>query len=307
MGLDVSIYEVCLRDGLQNEPVTISTDDKVRVLEGLVAAGFRDIEVTSFVSPRWVPQLVDASEVVARAPKVSDVRYWTLVPNNVGLVRAVEAGVRYVATFLSASESHNLKNVNRTVKESLSGLERVIGDAVSEDITVRSYISTVFGCPYEGDVSVSRTIELAHALMEAGATTIALGDTTGMGHPEQVRDVLTRVVDSGIPMDKIALHFHDTRGTALANIYAAWQLGARAFDGSISGVGGCPYAPGAAGNACTQDVVHLFERMELNTGVNLDTAGEVGRVLENILGRPLPGRYHQYWLGREQRKKARSA
>ena len=303
----VRLHEVCLRDGLQNEPEVVPTEAKLQILNGLLAAGFTDIEVTSFVRPRWVPQLADASELVSRLPNVEGVRYWALVPNQRGLERALESGIPNICTFLSASETHNRKNVNRTVRESLASLTEVIHTAKAEGLGVRAYISTVFGCPYEGDVDPQRTLDLAHRLLSDGADFIALGDTTGMGHPDQVRSVLELLTGDGIPMDKLALHFHDTRGTALANVYAAWQLGARHFDGSISGVGGCPYAPGAAGNVCTQDLLHLFERMEADSGVDLERACEVGQDLESVLGRPLPGRFHQYWQGQRARRQVRSA
>ncbi len=303
----VRLYEVSLRDGLQNEPVVVPLERKLAILNGLVAAGFKDIEVTSFVRPRWVPQLADAAALMAQLPNTDDVRYWALVPNQRGLERGLEVGVQNIATFLSASETHNLKNVNRTIKESVAGLQSVMQTATAEQLHIRGYISCVFGCPYEGDVDVERTVDLAHAILDNGGHEVALGDTTGMGHPEQVKRVLTRVVESGIPLEKIALHFHDTRGTALANVYAAWQMGARSFDGSISGVGGCPYAAGAAGNACTQDLIHLFGRMNIETGVSLERSCEVGEELEGVLGRALPGRYHQYWQGSRERKAIKSA
>ena len=308
MSGSVRIHEVSLRDGLQNEPEVLSTEDKLSVLNALVRAGFSDIEVTSFVRPRWVPQLADAAELVRRLPQVEGVRFWALVPNARGLDRALEVGMGQIATFLSASESHNLKNLNRTITESVASLKTVIGTAVHEGVQVRSYISTVFGCPYEGDVAVERTLEIAHALTDAGADIIALGDTTGMAQPEQVKQVLARLVESGIDLDRIALHFHDTRGTALANLYAAWQFGARHFDAATAGVGGCPYAPGAAGNVATEDVVNLFAELGCPTGVDLDAACEAGGVLEGVLGRPLPGRYHRFWKGASNPgKKARSA
>ncbi|MBA2319773.1 MAG: hydroxymethylglutaryl-CoA lyase [Deltaproteobacteria bacterium] len=303
----VRLLEVCLRDGLQNEETVVPTDVKVEIAHRLVAAGFRDLEVTSFVRPRLIPQLSDAAEVIRRLPQVEGVRFWALVPNQVGLERALDAGVRYIATVLSASETHNQKNVNRTVRESLTGLQGVIGTAVAHGVSVRGYVSTVFGCPYEGDVAVARSIELAKALLEAGASEIALGDTTGMANPEQVKSVLAAFTDAGIPIERIALHFHDTRGTAAANAYAGWQAGARMFDGSLSGVGGCPYAPGAAGNAATEDLVNLFESIGVETGIDLEAAAEIGNFLEEVLGRRLPGRYHQYFQGAGTRRAARSA
>lgn len=308
MSGNVRLHEVALRDGLQNEPEVVGTDDKLAILAGLIRAGFRDIEVTSFVRPRWVPQLADAAEVVRRLPTEQQVRFWALVPNRVGLDRALESGIGHIATFLSASETHNLKNVNRTVKESLAGLREVVATASSEGMEIRAYISTVFGCEFEGRIPVERSIELGAELLDAGATMLALGDTTGMGNPQQVKAYLRAFEDAGIGLDRIALHFHDTRGTALANVFAAWEVGATHFDGAISGVGGCPYAPGAAGNVCTQDLVHMFHEMGVATGVDLDAACEVGDLLEEVLGRPLPGRYHRYWQGaRARAKQARSA
>ncbi len=311
----VRLFEVCLRDGLQNESAMVPTDMKVALAERLVDAGFEDIEITSFVRPRWIPQLADAAEVARRLNdrfRDSAVRLWALVPNAIGLDRALDAGMRNIATFLSASETHNLKNVNRTVKESLDGLETVIGRAKAEGLGVRAYVSTAFGCPYEGWVDPKQVRRLAFALRDAGADVITLGDTTGMGHPAQIQAMVESLVEEGLPVDDMALHFHDTRGTAVANAWTAYQAGVTRFDGSVSGVGGCPYAPGAAGNAATQDLVHLFERMDGEqeppegkgpvTGIDLAKVGEIGRTLEEALGRELTGRYHQYWKGHLQRK-----
>ena len=304
---DVRLFEVCLRDGLQNEEVVLSTEKKVAIATALVAAGFCDIEITSFVRPRWVPQLADAADVVRQLPVVEGVRYWALVPNVVGLDRALESGIRHIATFLSSSETHNRKNVNRTIKESLAGLHKVIPQAKSEGLAVRAYVSTVFGCPFEGAIAVDRVLAIAMDLLSEGADTVALGDTTGMAHPAQVEAILGRFVDEGIGLEHIALHFHDTRGTAVANVAAAHRFGARQFDASVSGVGGCPYAPGAAGNATTQDLVHFFERLSGEqevpegfgsvTGIDLDAVCHIGLDLERALGRPLTGRYHEFWKG----------
>lgn len=290
---DVQIFEVSLRDGLQNEAVHLSTDDKLEHLHLLLASGVRDIEVTSFVRPTWIPALADAAEVVARLPRDAEARFWALIPNQVGLDRALSAGVDHICTFLSSSETHNRKNVNRTVRESLEGLRRVVGTAVDEGLGVRSYISTVFGCPYEGPVAVDRTVELATSLLEYGADVIVLGDTTGVAMPDQVQRVVARLVEAGVPRERLALHAHDTRGTALVNVYAAYRAGVRRFDGSVAGVGGCPYAPGAAGNAATEDLVHLFEGMGVSTGVDLEALARAGWFMEDRLGRALPGRVHQ--------------
>jgi hydroxymethylglutaryl-CoA lyase len=298
--VSVRMYEVSLRDGLQNEDRVIPTDVKVAFAQRLVLAGFTDIEFGSFVSPRHVPQMADTDELYQRLPAKDRVRYWALVPNARGLDRALETGVGHIATFLSASETHNFKNVNRTVSESLADLTRVVATSKSEGIGVRSYISTVFGCPYEGDVLVERSLSLAHALLDAGADEIALGDTTGMGTPAQVQTIIRAFVDGGVSVDRIVCHFHDTRGTAVANAWAAHQLGVRNFDGSIGGIGGCPYAPGASGNAATEDLLHTFAAQGESTGIDIDIACDAGRFMEEALGRPLPGRYLQYWKARGQ-------
>lgn len=304
---DIQIFEVSPRDGLQNEWQTVPTATKLQLIERLSDAGIRDIEVTSFVRPSRIPQLADAAELVAALPPESDTRFWALVPNQIGLDRALDVGVRHVCTFLSSSETHNKKNVNRTIRESISGLREVIGTAVAEELDVRAYISTVFGCPFEGDVPVARVVDIAHAMLEAGAGVIALGDTTGMAVPEQVKTVVRTLVAAGIPVDRLALHTHDTRGTALVNAYAGWQAGLRKFDGSVAGIGGCPYAPGAAGNAATEDLVHMFHGIGESTGIDLEALAESGDFMSSVLSRPLPGRYHQFWQAQRERRSRQSA
>jgi len=303
----VRIYEVSPRDGLQNESEVISADDKLALIERLVGSGLRDIEVTSFVRPTWIPQLSDANEVIGRLPRTEGVRFWSLVPNRRGLERAIDSGVTNICTFMSASETHNKKNVNRTRAESLAALRDVVAIAKDEALGVRGYISTVFGCPYEGPVAPEKTVELSLALLEAGVDELALGDTTGMGDPQLVRTVLRALTDAGVPLERIGLHMHDTRGTALANVLAGYEFGVRTFDGSVAGVGGCPYAPGAAGNAASDDLVNMFESMGVSTGVDLDALAEAGVYLASVLGRDLPGRYHRYHLGACRRAASRSA
>lgn len=300
MDITLRMYEVSLRDGLQNEDQVVPTHVKVELAERLVGAGFSDIEFGSFVSPRHVPQMADTDELFHRLPARDQVRYWALVPNSRGLDRALDTGVGHIATFLSSSETHNLKNVNRTIRESLADLSKVVATAVAEGMRVRSYISTVFGCPYEGEIPVSRTIELAHALLDAGAHEVALGDTTGMGTPAQVQRIIGALADSGVDLDQVACHFHDTRGTAVANAWAAHQVGIRSFDGSIGGIGGCPYAPGASGNAATEDLLQTFAAQGEQTGVDLDLTCEAALFMERALGRRLPGRFLQYWKARDQ-------
>ncbi|MFT7518644.1 MAG: hydroxymethylglutaryl-CoA lyase [Kiritimatiellia bacterium] len=301
----VRIYEVSLRDGLQNEALIVPTDAKVVLAERLVAAGFRDIEFGAFVSPRYVPQMADTSELFKRLPQHDDVAWWALVPNARGLDRALDVGVGHIATFMSASETHNMKNVNRTMRESLASLRGVVATAKAEGLVVRSYISTVFGCPFEGYVDPQSTVDLALALLDAGADEVALGDTTGMGQPEQVKDIFGRLVNAGIELDRIACHFHDTQGTAIVNAYSAWQVGARSFDGSIGGIGGCPYAPGATGNCSTEDLVNLFHGIAEPTGIDLDAACAAGAFMEQALKRQLPGRYLQFWKAQQQRQARR--
>ena len=296
MNPSLQIYEVSLRDGLQNESKLLPTDTKVQLLDRLVASGVKDIEVGAFVSPRWIPQMADTGELFGHVHKYSDdIRFWALIPNRRGLERALDVDVRHVATFLSASETHNMKNLNRTIRESISNLQTVIATAKSEGLLVRSYISTVFGCPYEGEVPVQNTVTLATALLDAGADQIALGDTTGMGQPEQVKQVITTLLDSGLPLERLAVHLHDTRGTALVNAYAAWQMGIRCFDGSVGGIGGCPYAKGATGNAATEDLVNLFNEMDCPTHVDLDALCEAGNFMEGQLDRNLSSRMLKVW------------
>lgn len=303
----ISLYEVSPRDGLQNEASVVSTAGKAELIGRLVASGIRDIEVTSFVRARWIPQLADAAELVAMLPRVEGVRYWALVPNRVGLERALDSGIHHVATFLSASETHNKKNLNRTVRESLANVEEVFAVARDEGVTVRGYISTVFGCPYEGTLPIDNTLRIVERLLAAGVDTVALGDTTGMGNPRQVAEFVTRLEAEGLPVDRMALHLHDTRGTALANAIAAYDRGVRQFDGSVAGMGGCPYAPGASGNAASEDLVYTFEAMGIHTGVDLDTLSAAGVFAEQLVGRELPGRFHLSWKGARERAASRTA
>lgn len=307
MDLNVTIHEVGPRDGLQNESVILSTNDKLAFIDRLVASGLTDIEVTSFVKPRWVPQLADAQDLVQRLPPAPGVTWWALVPNRTGMERALEAGIPAVATFLSASETHNKKNINRTIRESLVAQREVIATAVEEGLRVRAYLSAVFGCPYEGDVDVARVLDLCLALREAGAERISLGDTTGMAHPGQVREVLNVLALGGIPLESIALHMHDTRGAALANVLAGLDCGVRVFDASVAGLGGCPYAPGASGNLATEDVVHVLEAMGWSCSARLDGVAKAGAFAAEILGKELPGRYHRYFVGTCEKQTALNA
>lgn len=300
----IRIYDVTARDGLQNEKEIVRTADKRTLIEHLIEAGHKDIEVTSFVKPSWIPQLADSEALVRLLPPAPQgVRYWALIPNQRGLDRAFDCGIRHIATFMSASSTHNRKNLNRTQKESLNNLRSVFQAAKAEDMQIRAYLSTVFGCPYEGSVQPNAVLELTQELLDLGADEVALGDTTGMANPHQVRSVLSLLSSAGISMSKIALHLHDTRGTALVNAYAGYLSGVRTFDGSAAGLGGCPYAPGASGNAATEDLIQMFSSMDIHTGVHLDKAAQIGVFLENLLQRPLPGRYYKFHQGKSLRNK----
>lgn len=265
----VQLFEVGPRDGLQNESAVLEVDQKVEMIERLVEAGLRDIEVGSFVHPTWVPQMAETDEVVRRLDRRPEVNYWGLVPNQKGLERALEVGLTEIATFMSASETHNQENVNRSIEESLACLKPSFQTAKAEGCTVRAYVSTAFGCPYEGEVDFDRVMDLAETLLASGADTISLGDTIGAGTPQQVRRCSERVVER-FGADKVALHLHDTQGLALTNAFVGYEAGIRTFDASVGATGGCPYAPGAAGNVGTEEMVRLFESMDVETGVDLE-------------------------------------
>jgi len=297
----VTIHEVGPRDGLQNESEVLSTEDKAEFVSQLVASGCSEIEVSSFVRPRWVPQLADAEDLIRRLPVKEGVTFWALVPNRRGMDRALESGIGAVATFMSASETHNEKNVNRTLRESLVALREVIATAKAEGLQVRSYLSTVFGCPYEGDIDPARVADIAGELVAAGADHLSLGDTTGMADPSSVERVLSTLVEGGISLDSLAMHMHDTRGTALANVLTGLRFGLRRFDGSVAGLGGCPYAPGASGNLATEDMVHMLHAMGYDTGIDLEGLCGAGAFMADTLGRDLPGRYHRYHLAQQVR------
>lgn len=288
----VSVYEVSPRDGLQNEAAQVATHAKVRLIEALADAGCKRIEVTSFVSPKWVPQMADADQVCQMFERREGVTYSALVPNRRGLDRAVAAGVDEVAVFLSASETHNRKNVNKTIAQTLRAFEDVIGPAVEQGLAVRGYVSTMWGCPYEGHVPPERGLAIAQELVAAGCYQVSLGDTIGVGTPLQTRDIL-EVFLAHFPPEKIALHLHDTRGTALANVLVGLDMGITTFDGSVAGLGGCPYAPGAAGNLATEDLLYTLDGMGIETGIDLEKLWQAGQVAEAVVGRELPGKVHR--------------
>jgi hydroxymethylglutaryl-CoA lyase len=292
----VTIYEVGPRDGLQNEARPVPTADKIAMIDALSATGLERIEITSFVNPKWIPQLADASEVARKVARKPGVVYSCLVPNRRGLDSALEAGMREVAVFLSASETHNKKNVNKTIAETLHAFEEVIGPARDAGVRVRAYVSTVYGCPYEGAVDPAKAVELVRELRARGVYQISLGDTIGVGTPLQVQRVLERVLEVA-PLEEIAVHFHDTRGTALANVLVAVGMGISTVDSAIGGLGGCPYAPGASGNLATEDVVYMLHGMGIETGVNLEKLVEVSTGVAALVGHELPSKYLKAALG----------
>jgi len=299
----VGVYEVGLRDGLQNEAAFIATEDKLALVEFLVEAGLKRIELTSFVSPRWIPQLADHTELCQDAPRRDDVRYSALVPNMKGLENALKAGLQEIAIFLSASESHSQKNINKSIDDAVDVLGAVTAHAKSRGLTVRGYISTVFGCPYEGSVDPGRPHELVLRLLDMGVDEISLGDTIGVAHPGQVRSFVKRI-EREVGLDRIALHMHDTRGTALANCLAGLDLGVRTFDAAFGGLGGCPYAPGASGNLATEDLVYMLEGMGFHTGIDLDALITASEAAQRFVGKSLPSRVLQSELGRRAKAEA---
>jgi isopropylmalate/homocitrate/citramalate synthase len=283
----VRIYEVGPRDGLQNEARPIPLATKLRYLELLADAGLREIEATSFVAPSAIPQLADADELMATLPRRAGVRYPVLVPNIRGLARAEAAGVDAIAVFTAASDAFTTRNIGMTIAQSLAAFAPVLARAGELGWWRRGYVSTAFGCPYSGAVDPAKVVEVALALLELGVDEVCFGDTIGVGVPPQVRDLTARAVDSGIPLAAIAYHFHDTRGTALANVSAAMSVGIRTFDSSTGGTGGCPYAPGAAGNLATEDLVYLLDAIGLEHGVSLEAVLVAARFIADSLGRPL--------------------
>jgi hydroxymethylglutaryl-CoA lyase len=283
----VRVYEVGPRDGLQNEATPIATADKLRYLELLAAAGLREIEATSFVSPRAIPQLADAAEVLAALTRQPGVRYPVLVPNSRGLERAEAAGADALAVFTAASSAFTQRNIGMTVDESLAAFAPVLDRAGRLGWWRRGYVSTAFGCPYTGRVDPHAAVDVARRLLELGVEEVCFGDTIGVGVPDQVSELTGLAVEAGIPLAQIAYHFHDTRGTALANVAAGLTGGVRCFDAASGGTGGCPYAPGAAGNLATEDLVYFLDASGWEHGVALDGVLEAARFIAGVLGRPL--------------------
>lgn len=290
----VSVYEVGLRDGLQNEAQVLTLNEKSALLAALVDANIQKIELSSFVSPKWIPQLSDADAFVAISMERYGVKlgngFVALCPNMQGLERAKITGINSIAVFLSASEGHSKKNINKTIDEALAQIKEVCKAALGLNMNVRGYISTVFGCPYDGEVPLASVNRIACALVEAGCHQVSLGDTIGVAVPKDVGRILSGL---DIPLSKVALHMHDTRGTALANVVKGLEMGVRTFDASIAGLGGCPYAKGASGNLATEDLVYLVEGMGLETGIKKKELQKAGQLAQTLLKRSLPGKVFQ--------------
>jgi len=289
MNTSVKIVEVGPRDGLQNEKQPIAVDTKVGLVERLVAAGVTHIEAASFVSPKWVPQMAGSAEVMARVPKVAGVSYSALVPNLQGLEAALAAGCEEVAVFAAASETFSQRNINCSIRESLERFRSVVDLALAKGLRVRGYVSCVLGCPFEGTIDPGQVAGVAMALAEMGCGEISLGDTIGRGTPDGARRMLEATARR-VGIERLAGHYHDTWGMAVANIAASLEMGVRTFDSSVSGLGGCPYAPGATGNVATEDVVYLLHGMGFDTGIDLPKLAEAGRFIGEALGRPTSSR-----------------
>ena len=301
----VDVYEVGPRDGLQNELRTLATADKARLIEGLIASGLKRIEVSSFVSPRWIPQLADAEKLIGLLPRRDDVVFTALVPNLKGLERARAAGLQEAAVFLSVTESHSQKNINKSVAEAISTAREVATEARAAGMRVRCYLSTVWGCPYEGLTPIARVVEVVKQLADIGFYQLSLGDTIGVGTPTHTAEIVSEV-SKILTLDQIALHLHDTRGTALANALIGLTMGVTTFDSSIGGLGGCPYAPGAAGNLASEDLVFMLNGMGVQTGIDLNRLVEAGELAQELIGRKLSGKYLQAALGEREKQASRA-
>ena len=293
MGDRVRIYEVGPRDGLQNESTAIPLQTKLWFIERLAAAGLREIEATSFVSPKAIPQLADADALLPLLPRTAGIRYPVLVPNERGMARAEAAGADAVAVFTAASDAFTQRNIGMTIEESLAAFAPVLRRAADLGWWRRGYVSTAFGCPYTGAVDPHRAVEVAQRLLELGVDEVCFGDTIGVGVPSQVAVLTGAAVQAGIAVDRIAYHFHDTRGTALANVAAGLDAGIRCFDSSTGGTGGCPYAPGAAGNLATEDLVYLLDASGYEHGVRLEGVLDAARYITTALGKPLTSKVGQ--------------
>ena len=285
----VTVCEVGPRDGLQNESTNVPTTGKIRLIEALTDAGIRRMEATSFVAPKWIPNLADAGEVLAGVRRVPGVAYAALVPNLRGLERALAAKADAAVLFLSASETHSQKNINKTIAQALDTYAEVAAQAKAAGLYVKGAVSMCFGCPFEGDVDPAVVVRIASALLSMGADEVSISDTGGTANPRQVYEVTVRVAEQ-IPVEKISLHFHDTRGAALANVLAGLQAGVSVYDASVGGLGGCPYSKGATGNVATEDLVHVLHEMRIATGVDLPKLIDCARLAGDLVGRAVGSR-----------------
>ncbi|MCA0983141.1 hydroxymethylglutaryl-CoA lyase [Halobacillus yeomjeoni] len=289
---NVTIKEVGPRDGLQNEPVEVPTEDKIAWIDRLSEAGYSYIEFSSFVHPKWIPQLKDAREVAASIKRKPGITYAALVPNMKGLEGALDTGVDEVSVFMSASDTHNRKNINKSIEETYPVLGEVVSEAKKAGKTVRGYVSTVFGCPYEGDIPVHQVVDVSKRLLDLGIDELSLGDTIGVADPKQVDTVLTELKQQ-LSFNDLAMHFHNTRGMALANVLVSLQHGITTFDSSLGGLGGCPYAKGASGNLATDDLVHMLHQMGVQTGLDLEKLEEAALFIQSKLNKTLPSHQMQ--------------
>ncbi len=288
----VNVIEVGPRDGLQNEKKIISTQDKIKFIENLSESGLSQIEITSFVNPKAIPQLSDAEDVIKGLKLKSNLTYSALVPNMKGLERAIQTGIKRIAVFTAASETFTKKNINMAIKESLDTFKEVIKSALENKMTVRGYVSTCFVCPYEGEIKKEKVLDITKSLIEMGLDEVSLGDTIGKAVPEQVYDTVSFILKS-IPKEKIALHFHNTYSKALENVEVGLQLGITTYDSSAGGLGGCPYAPGASGNLATEDLVDFLNQKGIQTGIDINKIAEASLFMETVLGKKLPSKVLQ--------------
>lgn len=280
----VKIIEVGVRDGLQNEPTPVPTEVKLELIKRLMASGVTVVEATSFVSPKWVPQMADHQSIVEQLPLDSKVNFPVLTPNLKGFENALKAGAKEVAVFAAASESFSQKNINCSIEQSIERFEPIFEMAQSEGIKVRGYVSCVLGCPYEGDISAEKVAQVADSLYQRGSYEISLGDTIGSGTPGKTKSLIEKVKNF-VPIENIAVHFHDTYGQALANIYAALEMGVANIDASVAGLGGCPYAKGASGNVATEDVIYMLNGLGIESGIDLDKLVDAGDYISQFLKR----------------------
>ncbi|MGR9050033.1 hydroxymethylglutaryl-CoA lyase [Halobacillus faecis] len=294
----VTIKEVGPRDGLQNEPVEVPLQDKVTWIDLLSEAGYSYIEFSSFVHPKWIPQLKDAKEVAAMISRKKGITYAALVPNRRGLEAAISTDVDEVSVFMSASDTHNKKNINKSIEETYPVLKEVVQEAKLEGKSVRGYVSTVFGCPYEGDIGTDQVARVSERLLDMGIDELSLGDTIGVANPRQVDQALSQW-KQWLPFDKLAMHFHNTRGMALSNVLVSMQHNITTFDAALGGLGGCPYAKGASGNLATDDLVHMLHQMGIETGIDEEKLKEAAVYIQRVLNKALPS--HQMQVVNKER------